>query len=249
MTPTSWTQSVQLGEYDFPMKLIRESRRSIRVAIAKHEVILRAPVYSSHSDSSLVGFATEWLAKLKDEAHPSIERFKAIDPNHQLSFSVLGGPLYQVNVMKSEDCPENKSTLVREGFQLKITISNKLNAVDSKRMISSIISKYIAKRYATMVERRIDYWNDLHFRMDIGRICLKNNASNWGSCSSKRNINIATRTLLLPLELADYVFVHELAHLIELNHSSRFWSLVGAVMPNYLEKEARIKEIRSQLIF
>ncbi|MDV7393186.1 M48 family metallopeptidase, partial [Arthrospira platensis SPKY1] len=70
----------------------------------------------------------------------------------------------------------------------------------------------------------------------------KYNSSNWGSCSSGRNINLSTRLLFAPPAVQDYVIIHELAHLVELNHSDRFWKLVSEIMPDYEEKEKWLKE-------
>jgi len=62
------------------------------------------------------------------------------------------------------------------------------------------------------------------------------------SCSSKSNINLSTRLLFAPSDVIDYVIVHELTHLIEMNHSQKFWNLVKSVMPNYKQKEKWLKE-------
>ena len=59
----------------------------------------------------------------------------------------------------------------------------------------------------------------------IKGIFLKYNHSNWGSCSHNGNINLSTRLLFAPEAVQDYVIVHELAHLVEPNHSDRFWAL------------------------
>ncbi len=64
----------------------------------------------------------------------------------------------------------------------------------------------------------------------------------WGSCSSKKNLNFTYRLALAPPEVRDYVIVHELCHLREMNHSKRFWSEVYSIMPNYKEHEKWLKQ-------
>lgn len=67
----------------------------------------------------------------------------------------------------------------------------------------------------------------------FGRVTIKDTRSRWGSCSSKGNLNFSWRLLLGPEEVLDYVVVHEVAHLKELNHSPAFWSHVATLCPDY----------------
>ena len=69
----------------------------------------------------------------------------------------------------------------------------------------------------------------------------------WGSCSSKGRINLSCRLALLPFELSDYVIIHELAHLKEMNHSPAFWQVVARMMPDYIERELALKQISPSL--
>lgn len=93
-----------------------------------------------------------------------------------------------------------------------------------------------------LVKSRIAYYNKL-YGFTVRRIAIKNTKSRWGSCSSKGNLNFNYKVALLPDELADYIIVHELCHLGEFNHSSRFWKLVGAAIPNYQQLRRHIKNI------
>jgi hypothetical protein len=78
------------------------------------------------------------------------------------------------------------------------------------------------------------------------RVFIKNNVSNWGSCSVRGNINLNLRLVTLPKELQDYVMLHELCHLKEMNHGPRFHALLESVCPNHRvwEKELRTYRIR-----
>lgn len=76
------------------------------------------------------------------------------------------------------------------------------------------------------------------------RVTIKNNVSNWGSCSSKGNINLNLRLVTLPEELRDYVILHELCHLKYLNHGKEFHALLETVCPGHRELARRLKEYR-----
>ncbi len=73
------------------------------------------------------------------------------------------------------------------------------------------------------------------------KIAVKLQRTRWGSCSTLGNININLRVIALPGSLREYVVVHEAAHLLEPNHSKRFWHLVGGRYPGYREAEAELR--------
>ncbi|MDR0885521.1 MAG: M48 family metallopeptidase [Clostridiales Family XIII bacterium] len=69
----------------------------------------------------------------------------------------------------------------------------------------------------------------------------------WGSCSSKGNINFSWRLIMAEPAVIDYVVVHELAHLKQMNHSSRFWAEVENVLPDYKARQAKLKVLQHRL--
>lgn len=76
-----------------------------------------------------------------------------------------------------------------------------------------------------------------------GNITVRNQRTRWGSCSSKGNLNFNYRLHYLPVELMDYVIIHELAHRRHMNHSAAFYQEVARYCPNYKECEAQLKKI------
>lgn len=86
-----------------------------------------------------------------------------------------------------------------------------------------------------------------HYAVRLGRapsrLGLSNARTRWGSCSSRTGIRIHWRLIHLPLRLIDYVIVHELSHLVEMNHSPRFWAVVASLLPDW---QAARQELRQR---
>ena len=94
----------------------------------------------------------------------------------------------------------------------------------------------------TLAHERVEYFNQV-YKQSYNRISIRNQKTCWGSCSSKRNLNFNYKIVFLPELLRDYVIVHELCHLQELNHSVKFWALVERVIPNYIEAKRTLQRI------
>ncbi len=73
-------------------------------------------------------------------------------------------------------------------------------------------------------------------------ITIRNQRTRWGSCSAKKNLNFNCLLMLTPPEVLDYVVVHEICHLKEMNHSAAFWAEVEKLMPDYREPKKWLKE-------
>lgn len=78
--------------------------------------------------------------------------------------------------------------------------------------------------------------------LSYNRIFIRGQKTRWGSCSRKKNLNFNWRLVMAPRQVQDYVIVHELMHLIEPNHSKKFWSLVNEACPQYREHRAWLRE-------
>lgn len=103
-----------------------------------------------------------------------------------------------------------------------------------------IKNKEKARRFIT---DRVNLYNQF-YGFKIGIIAIRNQKTRWGSCSRKSNLNFNYKLFFLPLELADYVIVHEICHLKEMNHSERFWKLIEKVFPDYRERRRNLKKYK-----
>jgi len=93
------------------------------------------------------------------------------------------------------------------------------------------------------IHSRLEFFNR-HYGFVYNRVSIKRQKTCWGSCSQKANLNFNYKIASLPAELCDYVIVHELCHLQELNHSQRFWNLVSQTIPNYRTLRRKLNEIK-----
>ena len=84
--------------------------------------------------------------------------------------------------------------------------------------------------------------------ISYGRITIRRQKTRWGSCSQSGNLNFNCLLMLAPPGVVDYVVVHELCHRIEMNHSPRFWELVGEVYPDYDRWKRWLKENGGRLM-
>lgn len=81
------------------------------------------------------------------------------------------------------------------------------------------------------------------YGVSFNRIAIRNTKSCWGSCSRKGNLNFSYKLVHLPPHLADYVIVHEVCHLKEMNHSLRFWKLVAQECPEYEQCRRELRRL------
>ncbi|MEX1027180.1 MAG: M48 family metallopeptidase [Candidatus Paceibacterota bacterium] len=93
-----------------------------------------------------------------------------------------------------------------------------------------------------LVHEKLTEWNRV-YAFHYNRVSIRNQKTRWGSCSNTGNLNFSYKIVFLPEELQDYLVVHELCHLKEMNHSPRFWKLVEQALPSYKEQYIRLRRI------
>lgn len=107
---------------------------------------------------------------------------------------------------------------------------------------SKIEYKKNKKLASDFVNDKIEYFNQF-YNFNFNRISIRNQRTRWGSCSQKGNLNFNYKIIFLPERCAEYIIVHELCHLGELNHSRRFWDLVARTIPEYKEITRKLRKI------
>ncbi len=146
-------------------------------------------------------------------------------------------------------------TVAYLGLPLKIEVAPGVSAVElaapllrirapdlAAAAVAALAKHWLQEQALAHFHRRIEHFRT-HITLETVAIRLSNARSRWGSCHASGRISLNWRLIHMPQHLIDYVVVHELAHLREMNHSPRFWAVVGSVIPDYA---ARRREIRRE---
>jgi len=118
---------------------------------------------------------------------------------------------------------------------LAFSIQSKTSCVRdaTQRFLWELAREELARRTYELAEEQ---------RLDVRRVTVRNQRARWGSCSANRTISLNWRLVMTPESVRDYVILHELMHLRQLNHSKRFWAHVEKVCPDYRAAEKWLKE-------
>lgn len=111
----------------------------------------------------------------------------------------------------------------------RLTISTPSNDTVLIKTAMESWYRYMAYKY---IRSRIEYYQPI-IGISPNKIKIKEQKTRWGSCSSKGNLNFNWKVIMAPAGVLDYIIVHEMCHLIHLNHSKDYWKLVSSIMPNY----------------
>lgn len=98
----------------------------------------------------------------------------------------------------------------------------------------------LRKSARQLLPAKVAYYADI-MGLKYGRITITSAKTRFGSCSSKGNLSFSYRLMMYPEAAIDYVVVHELAHLKEMNHSPAFYKVVAKVLPDYKERKKLLK--------
>lgn len=112
-----------------------------------------------------------------------------------------------------------------------------------RRIKNKVDYKAYKEKARELIMSRLEHFA-YPYGFSYGRVSIRNQSTRWGSCSKQGNLNFNYRLVQLPLELLDYVVVHELCHLAEFNHSRKFWDLVAQAIPDYKERRRQLKNIK-----
>ena len=207
--------------------LVRTNRKSVSITISqKGEVIIKAPKYCSLAQiQAIVDKKENWIQLHKNR----------ITNNHALNANIF-----------------NYNDILFCGQVYHIMYNDKVKKIELKEnycivpaKYSNNVSLYLAKWYKkigmSILWGRVDYFSNL-MQVEPTKLRLSNAKGCWGSCNSLGVVSLNWRLIMVPHDLIDYVVVHELAHLLQMNQSELFWNVVKSILPDYQNRRKLLKK-------
>jgi len=218
-------RSVALCGQDVDYRLMRARRRSIGMVIDHTGLSVRAPSWVSIREIELaLRERAEWVIKTLAEWRG---RDKEALP---AEWREGAGLLYRGRPLTLALFPARKKTIAADLLHLTVLHPNPGDEVE----IGAFVGRWLKEQALALLAPRV-----LHFASLVTGVVppvkLSSARTQWGSCNHKGEIRLHWRLVQLPPAIADYVIAHEVAHLVELNHSPRFWALVESLLPGHAE--------------
>jgi len=210
--------------------IIRSSRKTFSLEVSNDaKLTVRAPHRATLEEiRNLVQRKRSWIIRTKKRV---LERLDTKPPklfSEGEEFFFLGGA-YPLFLYNDAPCP---FMFIDGRFILK-----KEHAGEAKELFID----WYKKQARTIIKKRSHmHANVAGFR--FSRVRITGAEKRWGSCSRKGNLNFSWRLVLAPIDIIDYVIIHELSHLKHQNHSREFWETVSRLCPDYKKRRKWLKD-------
>ena len=239
--------AVRLGATDVAYVFKRVPRRRHVHIFVNHEgtIEVRAPWrFSLPRARELLGENAEWVLRTLESARAKLARRPRLVTGTRLpyldeSLRLDVRPRAQIGLF--DEARPRRGRVERRGPILRVSAAS---LGDGE--LRSLIERWYRREAAAHFARRVGHYAPL-LGVRPSKVTIRGQRSRWGSCSAKGTVSLNWRLMMAPGELADYVVVHELCHLRHLNHSPRFWAMVGAIVPDYRRRRRRLDALQEHL--
>lgn len=229
--------SILIGDKELKYILIRSSRKTIGIAIEKNGLVKVTSPFRVSEDyiNQLLQQKAPWIFKKLVDIETRVDKTnkpKVFEEGE--SFSYLGKEL-KLKLFRSSTL--KNPTVRRDGENLVIALPNNCEVEKLKHALKQW---YVAQFKLVTVER-VKYYSEI-IGVAPQRITIREQKTRWGSCSARGNINLNWKLIMASMEVLDYVVIHELCHMKQMNHSKEFWKLVEGVFPQHKSCRDWLKE-------
>lgn len=228
-----------LPNFDLEPRIVRSRRRTLALHIKPDATLeVRVPNYASKATvQDFIRRNMDWILRTQERARKNYRPPVQRSFTEGETFLMLGEPCKLIIVRNSTEPDSERSAAPKRGktpLEERLRLENGaflLNEADLPKA-RKIFEAWYQKQAREIIPQRVAHYNRAAgYR--ISRIRINSPRHRWGSCSAKGNLNFSWRLVMAPLAALDSVVAHELTHLVEQNHSKKFWDKVALLMPDY----------------
>jgi len=170
----------------------------------------------------------DWVLKNSNEMKEKTGEQKSKNYDHGENFLYLGDA-YPIHIFVNIEIEQDYVEFTEEVLNIHVK-------QHEDERIKQALKRFYYQQCKSLVEKRIQI-NQKNFKTKPRSIRISDNKSNWGSCDAKMQLTFNWKLAMAPLDVIDYVVVHEMCHMVHLNHDRSFWRLVGKILPDYEEMQ------------
>lgn len=238
--PKKTLQQLEILGSRVEVMVVEEYRNSYRASVGKQKLIFRVPRGLGQDQLAQAWrWFRDWAERLYRE-RPAVFKQLVLSPYSSADILQVGKKRYTLNISLEERSTSSGRLL--PGDEIQLRIGSGLGEIERLKVTKTLLSRVIAEDFLPEITSKVAAINAQFICKPVRKVRLSYQHSKWGSCSSYGNINLSTRLLFAPDDVIDYVILHELAHLIEMNHSPKFWEIVRNAMPEFRERERWLRE-------
>ena len=208
--------------------IVYSNRKKVSISVERdRRVIVRAP--KSFSKEQLKEIVEEKKLWLYDKINYTPKYPVVFAKEFVTGESILFlGKNYKLEIVK-----ENIRSLRFDNKKYYLSKDNRSRA-------NKIFKNWYKRKAKELLLPKIKYYSDT-LGVDYNKIQIREMKYRWASCTNKNNLVFNWRIIKAPMFVIEYLIVHELAHLLESNHTDNFWNLVKIQIPNYLKAKEWLK--------
>ncbi len=218
------TRTMTRNGESIDIQVIYKKRKTLGIYIDVYgNIEVRIPNQTTESQlDAFIESKWTWIQKTANEMREKTKGFQKKEYIEGERFLYLGKE-YPIQIFSSE----NYAGVVFEENGFNIYTLQHDDAV-----IKKLMTKFYKQECKKIIEKRIAFYQKF-FSVKPRSIKISANKKTWGTCNSQRELTFNWKLAMAPIEIIDYVVVHEMCHMIHLNHDRSFWRLVGKYIPEY----------------
>lgn len=217
-------------------QLIRSKRKTISISFDRNgELLVKAPVWLPKKQIDVfVEEKSEWIntnrIRIQRAKEEAVKNRLHLESGDELYFL---GEKRTLTVIRED---RKRSKVICAMDRLLLYVPYEADYEHKREQLE----KWYRKEAAALLSEKAEEFAE-RLQVTYEDIRIKDQKSRWGSCSSKGNLNFNWRIIMAPEMICDYVVIHELCHLVYLDHSEKFWRLVESICPGYKQYKKWLK--------